>query len=73
MSGAIPLLPQYAFTAWYLVKHRDNLTFYTQVNYFSYVYKNLIISLIDINLKCTGFKNEKLIKLFFTHAKIRKG
>jgi hypothetical protein len=27
MSGAIPLLPHYAFTAWCLVKHRDNFTF----------------------------------------------
>jgi hypothetical protein len=24
MSGAIPPLPQYAFMAWCLVKHRDN-------------------------------------------------
>jgi hypothetical protein len=23
MLGAIPPLPQYAFMAWYLVKHRD--------------------------------------------------
>jgi hypothetical protein len=23
MCGAIPLLPQYAFMAWYLIKHRD--------------------------------------------------
>jgi hypothetical protein len=28
MRGAIPLLPQYAFMAWCLVKHRDNFTFY---------------------------------------------
>jgi hypothetical protein len=27
MSGAIPPLPQYAFMAWGLVKHRDNFTF----------------------------------------------
>jgi len=27
MSGAISLLPQYAFMAWCLVKHRDNFTF----------------------------------------------
>jgi hypothetical protein len=27
MTGAIPLLPQYAFMAWCLVKHRDNFTF----------------------------------------------
>jgi len=27
MRGAIPPLPQYAFMAWYLVKHRDNLPF----------------------------------------------
>jgi hypothetical protein len=24
MGGAIPLLTQYVFMAWYLVKHRDN-------------------------------------------------
>jgi hypothetical protein len=28
MRGAIPPLPQYAFMAWYLVKHRDKFTFY---------------------------------------------
>jgi hypothetical protein len=28
MRGAIPLLPQWAFLAWCLVKHRDNFTFY---------------------------------------------
>jgi hypothetical protein len=28
MSGAILPLPQYAFMAWCLVKHRDNFTFY---------------------------------------------
>jgi hypothetical protein len=27
MRGAIPLLPQYSFMAWCLVKHRDNFTF----------------------------------------------
>jgi hypothetical protein len=27
MLGAIPLLPQYVFMAWCLVKHRDNFTF----------------------------------------------
>jgi hypothetical protein len=27
MRGAIPPLPQYAFMAWCLVKHRDNFTF----------------------------------------------
>jgi len=27
MSGAIPPLPQYAFMAWCLVKHRDKFTF----------------------------------------------
>jgi hypothetical protein len=26
MSGAIHLLPQYAFMAWCLVKHSDNVT-----------------------------------------------
>jgi len=28
MHGAIPPLPQYAFMAWCLVKHRDNFTFH---------------------------------------------
>jgi hypothetical protein len=28
MNGDIPPLPQYAFMAWCLVKHRDNFTFY---------------------------------------------
>jgi hypothetical protein len=27
MSGTVPPLPQYAFMAWWLVKHRDNFTF----------------------------------------------
>jgi hypothetical protein len=27
MSGAIPPLPDYAFMAWCLVKHRNNFTF----------------------------------------------
>jgi hypothetical protein len=27
MRGAIPPLPQYAFMAWCLIKHRDNSTF----------------------------------------------
>jgi hypothetical protein len=27
MPGAIPPLPQYVFTTWCLVKHRDNFTF----------------------------------------------
>jgi hypothetical protein len=27
MLGDIPPLPQYAFMAWFLVKHRDNFTF----------------------------------------------
>jgi len=26
MRGAMPPLSQYAFMAWYLVKHRDNFT-----------------------------------------------
>jgi hypothetical protein len=27
MRGAIPPYPQYAFMAWFLVKHRDNFNF----------------------------------------------
>jgi hypothetical protein len=26
MRVAIPLLPQYVFMAWYIVKHKDNFT-----------------------------------------------
>jgi hypothetical protein len=37
MRGAILPLPQYAFTAWCLVKHRDNFTFT-----FYYVYAMLV-------------------------------
>jgi hypothetical protein len=28
MRGAIPPFPKYAFMAWCLIKHRDNLTFF---------------------------------------------
>jgi hypothetical protein len=31
MGGTIPLLPQYVFMAWCLVKHRDNFTFCSPV------------------------------------------
>jgi hypothetical protein len=31
MRGALNPLPQYAFMAWCLVKHRDNVTFYIYV------------------------------------------
>jgi hypothetical protein len=31
MRGAIHSLPQYAFMAWCLVKHRDNFTFYLYI------------------------------------------
>jgi len=31
MGGAVPLVPQYVFTAWCLVKHRDNFTFTTHL------------------------------------------
>jgi hypothetical protein len=33
MRGTIPPLPQYAFMAWYLVKHRDNFTFTSLKDY----------------------------------------
>jgi len=29
MRGAVTTLPKYVFMAWYLVKRRDNFTFYT--------------------------------------------
>jgi hypothetical protein len=32
MRGAIPPLLQYAFMAWYLVKHRDNFIFTLSLN-----------------------------------------
>jgi len=31
MRGAIPLLSQYVFMAWCLVKHRENFTFFSIV------------------------------------------
>jgi hypothetical protein len=33
MSGAIPPLPQHAFMAWCLVKHRDYFTFTFTFNF----------------------------------------
>jgi hypothetical protein len=33
MRGAIPPLPQYAFMAWRLVKHRDNFAFFVNIHY----------------------------------------
>jgi hypothetical protein len=32
MRGAVPPLPQYAFMAWCVVKHRDNFTFTFYIN-----------------------------------------
>jgi hypothetical protein len=41
MRGAIPPLPQYAFMAWYLAKHRDNFTFtFLYLYHFSLHYGN---------------------------------
>jgi len=48
MCGAILLLPQYVFMAWFLVKHRDNFTsiFFTfyDVTYFYFSNLNLAIN-----------------------------
>jgi hypothetical protein len=33
MRGDIPPLPQYVFMVWYLVKHKDNFTFYLYLPY----------------------------------------
>jgi hypothetical protein len=41
MSWAIPPLPQYAFMVWYLVKHRDNFTFYFKKLEVGYIIKML--------------------------------
>jgi hypothetical protein len=41
MSGAIPSLPQYAFMAWCLVKHRDNFTFTLPYLCYSWILNNL--------------------------------
>jgi hypothetical protein len=38
MHGAIPPLPQYAFMAWHLVKHRDNFTFMLIYIFFFAIY-----------------------------------
>jgi hypothetical protein len=37
MRGAKPLLPQYVLMAWYLVKHRDNISFPFICVMFSYL------------------------------------
>jgi hypothetical protein len=56
MRGAIPQLPQYAFMAWCLVKHRDNFALYLYLYLFmlshssiSYVQGNFQIKFIAIN------------------------
>jgi hypothetical protein len=53
MHGAITPLPQYAFMAWCLVKHRDNFTFY------------LITILFRVSSSCLLSKNLK-IKIYKT-------
>jgi len=40
MHGAVPLLPHYAFMAWWLVKAQGELYFYLYL-YFTYLYKHL--------------------------------
>jgi hypothetical protein len=56
MSGAIPPIPQCAFMAWCLVKHRDNFTFtfYVGNGYNSHDYKQTV--------NYTSLHNYKLIK-----------
>jgi hypothetical protein len=47
MKGAIPPLLQYAFMAWYLVKHRDNFTFtFTELLKYVSVYVNVFVFLV---------------------------
>jgi hypothetical protein len=57
MRGAIPPLPQYAFMAWCLVKHRDTFTFTTEERgkltvsfyYFNYtLFVVLIFTIVDM-------------------------
>jgi hypothetical protein len=56
MRGAIPLLPQYIFMAWCLVKHRDNFTFT-----FYYFADCLILSSQDTYIKeSKTFQNNDL-------------
>jgi hypothetical protein len=48
MRGAIPLLPQYVFMAWCLVKHRDNFTLpftFTLLHGICYSFHNTIRSI----------------------------
>jgi hypothetical protein len=47
MSGAIPPLPQYAFMAWCLVKHRNSFTFTLPLPYLLSEGKKNQISLFD--------------------------
>jgi hypothetical protein len=52
MSGAIHPLPQYAFMAWCLVKHRDNFTFYL----YTPVYEGRLLNLQLEDSPCRGDK-----------------
>jgi hypothetical protein len=52
MRGYIPLLPQYAFMAWCIVKHRGNFTFtfYSSAD---------IIRIIKLSMRLTGYVERK--------------
>jgi hypothetical protein len=56
MRGAIPLLPQYVFMAWCLVKHRDNFTL---------LCNNIIIIIIITTTTTTNFFFFFFFFLFF--------
>jgi hypothetical protein len=45
MRGAIRPLPQYAFMAWCLVKHREEFTLcpFTKLSHFKYTYRALFV------------------------------
>jgi hypothetical protein len=52
MRGAIPPLPQYAFMAWCLVKHRDSFTFYIRYEVRETLLFNNDVLIITVDLPC---------------------
>jgi hypothetical protein len=61
MNGAIPPFPQYAFMAWCLVKHRDNVTFifylYRQCKFTSFYILSARPTDADVHIHVTMQRN----------------
>jgi hypothetical protein len=53
MRGAIHPLPQYAFMAWCLVKHRDNFAFY--LNLHKELYKSITYTITNDIIYCNFY------------------